>query len=84
MYKNLWFVLTVVSVMALMTVTAFASSPGGLDIVTTMETAFMSLQTNIFALIAVVVPIILTIVGTWLAIKWGIKMFKSMTATGGN
>lgn len=46
---------------------------------TAMETTFATVQTDAIGMIATAVPYALGIIGTVLAIKIGIKVFKSIT-----
>jgi len=78
MLKKLGFVMTAALVVALMTVTAFASTPTTPDMAELIGTALTGLTTQIFAIIAVVVPAMLVIFGARFAITKGLQIFRSL------
>lgn len=49
------------------------------DITTILGTAFTAIQSNVMGTIAVALPIALGIAGIFIAVKLGIKFFKSST-----
>jgi hypothetical protein len=70
--------LTSLIVLALGT-TALANPTTGYDITTAVGTTLGELTSQFWALIAVIVPVVLTIVGGRLVITKGIGWFKSLT-----
>lgn len=49
------------------------------DLITAMGTAFTTIQGDIMDVFAIVVPAVLAVVGVGLAIRIGIKYFKSLS-----
>lgn len=47
---------------------------------TAVSTAFQSVQTNVISMITTCAPYALGIIGTVMAVKIGIKVFKTLTA----
>ena len=48
------------------------------SIVTTLGTAFDAIKTDVMGVIAVALPVAAGLVGTFLAVKMGIKFFKGV------
>ena len=71
----------VVASMALMTcMTCFATGEeSSVDISSTIRTAFTTMQSDLINYVAIVLPIALTIVGTYFGVKKAIAFFKSTT-----
>ena len=85
MKKRLILAAVVVLMMAALSISVSANTttPAPPDMTAAMQTSLDGLLTQIFAIIGIVVPVVLAIVGGKLAITKGISIFKSLTNKGG-
>lgn len=65
--------------MAFLAGIAESTGTGTSSIVTTMETAFQSVSSDIMSVISSILPIAMGIVGAGLVIVFGVKWFKRLT-----
>ena len=74
--------ITVFAVMTMSILTAIGALAADADVNAVLETSFQSIVGDITSTIGTVLPIALGVVGMVLAIKFGIRWFKSLIGKG--
>jgi len=80
--KMLKKVMVVTAIMSIVSATAVVASADTFNVTTTMSTAFQTLVTDLLSMLAAILPIGLTVLGASVAIAFGIKWFRRITAKG--
>jgi len=75
-------IVTIFAAITAVGVSASTTQPELPDMTATMQSSLDGLLTQVFAIIGIVVPVVLAIVGGKIAITKGIQIFKSMTGRG--